>query len=627
MIRIFTLILLTTSLGLAQQNGFYGPQTTKFYSESDILNGRDTLRSLDTLLTRSHRYEPGYLGVGSYQDLGVYGTAARPLFIAPDWSSGQQMGFQNYDAYTNRAEDIRFFKSYSPYTELTFLQNANRILRVDATFAKNITPQLNLGFKLHRFTVVDQIGVKSQNAIWMDHYDGLFFSSYEDKKGRYKATGSYSYFRHIGYETGGILLDSGDVAIDSILSDFETRSLTDVETHDRRNNWRFLQTFKLIGDSASANGVSIYHLATREKKKIYNIDNNLEPSTPDDFQSNNYVYGYGALKDSSNMFDSLVFRSYSNEVGLRFRREKQMVRGYIQHRAYTFGQTDSIYQSGEQHEIHVGGAYEMTLSDLLSLEANADVFDQGVLVRSALTSDYGYAEVGFSDQPQQYAFQELAYNIRVDSTAYSNGNNRGLTYIAVRAQLPEGDFKPYVGFKNISYSNYRYYSLGDTSTSFEGLTPSIKEANTASVQTIEVGYQLKLGGFNFLGAFAYNTVSDESVIPMPKILADQEIYFERYLDKQKVLYQIGFDIGFRSAYNAPAYQPIFQGFFNQQTYTVQDYVKVDFFANFQIRSQFIGGFRVFHLNNGFGVGSYQASPLYLGQTRAFELMIKWKFYN
>ena len=94
-----------------------------------------------------------------------------------------------------------------------------------------------------------------------------------------------------------------------------------------------------------------------------------------------------------------------------------------------------------------------------------------------------------------------------------------------------------------------------------------------------------------------------------------------------MLYQIGFDIGFRSGYNAPAYQPIFQGFFNQSTYTVQDYVKVDFFANFQIRSQFVGGIRVFHLNNGLGAGSYQASPLYLGQQRAFELMINWKFYN
>lgn len=78
----------------------YGPSTTHFFFEDDILNNRDSVRfRVDTLMENFHRWSYVDRAWNKLVDLGNLGTATRQLFFQPREEVGAQLGFRAYDPY------------------------------------------------------------------------------------------------------------------------------------------------------------------------------------------------------------------------------------------------------------------------------------------------------------------------------------------------------------------------------------------------------------------------------------------------------------------------------------------------------------------------------------------------
>ncbi|WP_332367843.1 hypothetical protein [Spirosoma telluris] len=59
----------------------YGPKSTRYVLEDDILNNRQKLYTLDTTMDEVHRFTYVQRSQNLYQDLGTLGTPIRPVFL------------------------------------------------------------------------------------------------------------------------------------------------------------------------------------------------------------------------------------------------------------------------------------------------------------------------------------------------------------------------------------------------------------------------------------------------------------------------------------------------------------------------------------------------------------------
>ena len=92
-----------------------------------------------------------------YQDLGELGTPMRPVFLQVPQQLGAQSGYYVFSPYAYQNEDVKYFDTKSPYTDMYIALGGNNqnILRFD--MAQNISPRWNVGFDIQRFTLAEAV--------------------------------------------------------------------------------------------------------------------------------------------------------------------------------------------------------------------------------------------------------------------------------------------------------------------------------------------------------------------------------------------------------------------------------------------------------------------------------------
>lgn len=98
----------------------YGPKTTLYFLESDVLNNRKALFPLDTALEGIHQANYVNRNDNLYTDLGNLGTALRPVFYQTP-AIGSQTGLNAYGLYGYQTQTIRYFDTRSPYTNMDLM--------------------------------------------------------------------------------------------------------------------------------------------------------------------------------------------------------------------------------------------------------------------------------------------------------------------------------------------------------------------------------------------------------------------------------------------------------------------------------------------------------------------------
>ncbi|MBU1820297.1 MAG: putative porin, partial [Bacteroidetes bacterium] len=197
----------------------YGPSTALHFYEDDILNNRDSLRyRLDTTLTGIHRWNFVDRSWNHLVDLGNLGTAARQTFYQPRQQVGAQLGFDAYDPYAIQQNEVRYYDTRSPLTEMTFVSGGRGRNLLRFGFNQNITPRLNVGFRVQRFTSNKQYGTFSavnSQSILGQNWTFITHGNYFSKSGKYILLAHYRHLNHNVKEQGGLLnvidtLDNGN---------------------------------------------------------------------------------------------------------------------------------------------------------------------------------------------------------------------------------------------------------------------------------------------------------------------------------------------------------------------------------------------------------------------------------
>ena len=175
--------------------------------------------------------------------LGNLGNASRSLLFSPNLISGFDPGFHAFDIYKIKLENVRFFNTTRPYSEINYMLGSRVEQMIELMHTQNIKPNWNFAFK---YRLINSPGYfKNQKT---NHNNYLFNSWFQSRSKRYNNYFVIMSNRLQSAESGGILQDE-DYLGDPVFKDrFNIRTYIGGDPQFGRN---FFSTIITTGNKYS----------------------------------------------------------------------------------------------------------------------------------------------------------------------------------------------------------------------------------------------------------------------------------------------------------------------------------------------------------------------------------------
>jgi hypothetical protein len=598
--------------------------------------------------------------------LGNLGTASRSILFSPKLDPGFDPGFHAFDVYKWKMENVRFFNSTRPYSELNYLLGSKTEQIIEVMHTQNIKPNWNAAFQ---YRTANSPGFFKNQKTSDNNY--LFSSWYEANSKQYN-----NFFvilaNHLqSEENGGIQADQ----------DYLHNTVT------YKN--RFDIPVTLGGDEPFSTNFFTTKIFTGNRYREFNA-----------LMRQQYDLG----KKDSLVTDSTIIPLFYPR--LRFEHTLQYKVGKYQffdlpHPLTTsFYFPDSAYYKNN-YGITINNGYNFpdTSGDSLQLTDRWKIFsnDFSVYTFPDPKNLLQFFKVGATVQNLRGEFtgdtskffnvimhgeyrnktRNQKWDMELAGNLYSAGFNSG--DYNVYAKL-----KRFIGKKNLGYTEVGFENVNrtpsflfDTRSSFYlDATQSFKKENTTHIfaSVFHTGLNMKLTGdlflvsnytyfsdfyklrqfeplFNFLRISAqkifrlgkyFNWYADvylqqktgSSPLHVPLIFTRNRIAYEGNLGFRRLTLSTGFEVKYHSPYKADNYSPVLGQFFYQDSVTISNKPEVSAFIHMRIR-----GFKAFiraeNLNTmqvteqgGFGfTNNNLAAPGYPYPGLQIRLGIWWNFVN
>ena len=163
----------------------------------------------------------------------------------------------------------------------------------------------------------------------------------------------------------------------------------------------------------------------------------------------------------------------------------------------------------------------------------------------------------------------------------------------------------------------------------QGVSVNMRQTSKSlSLLTLSLHQDVTLGPLNWESIITYQKSSEQDILPVP----DLNIYtnlFLRFKIAKVLKCDLGADMRYFTAYNAPAYSPALGQFCvqeQQDKVEIGNYPIIDVYANFHLKhTRFFVMMQ--HINAGSGRRAYFLSPHYPINERVFRFGLSWNFFN
>lgn len=585
----------------------YGPSTALHFYEDDILNNRDSTRyRVDTSLTDIHRWTFLDQSWNRLVDLGNYGTATRSRFYQPHERVGAQLGFRAYDPYAVTSDDIKYYDTRSPLTEMTYVSGGRGRNLLRFGFNQNITKSLNMGFRVQRFTSNKQYGsfstIKSESNL-ASNWNFVFQTSYFSPDKKYVLLAHYNHLNHQVVEQGGLLN-----AADTLEYEGPARLDDKASSWERRHVFHVYQQYKL------ANGFQLFQQGEYTNVKDRYTDPN--PMLGD----TNGVYRQ-ILHDTTSTFQAVYYRLFDTKLGIKGTFSGFNYRAYYRPRIYRtaneYNTTDSTVNTYRQSRFEniVGiwlGYYLKDSTQYLTVQGE-HLLGKDFMLRGDLSTRWFRAGYQTSFWSPDLIMQRYESNhLRWSNNFKLSGANT--IYGALPIKTRTLQFSPEVQYHLVS--NYLYYDTAAVAQQFSG---------SFSLLRIGAKFAGQWKRFNLKGEGYYTINSNANIIRIPALFLSGELTFD-FVYAKVLFVQLGVSAYYRSSYLADAYMPLTQQFHLQNKLPVNQYAVADAFATLRInRVRLL--LKMSHINQGLGVPGYYTTPRYLGMQRTFSFGVFWPLFD
>ncbi|MEM9299961.1 MAG: putative porin [Bacteroidota bacterium] len=592
----------------------YGPTTTEFIIFHNIKYNIPVTSIVDTTILDWHQTQFQYVSryENRYVDLGNIGTAMYSIYPVKNEIVGASAGYSIYRPYAYDNSKVRYFNTRSPYSRFKIIWGGEGRSLTAASYTRNINERSNIFFDYRGLFIDKQIGSTGRGDRNVQGINYMFGGNYGSKNQRYQLYGNFSRTRHSVDEIGGVDVDDIN-DIEAYFDDNRQPALNDAENIELRTNYQLYHQYKI------KEGLQVYHEYNRFKQQ-------------NDFLSvegNDFFFGGEIQLDTIPIKDrsKIVYRQH--EAGVKGDFGKTFYNFYYKLKDidydYRWLDGDTVGVETAPLENYIGVNLRFGNDSLSYINAYGEYlldgnFKLGGTMRNRWIEAEGYTALS------QPTFIQQAYRGRYDLWV-NNFDDPLTTHVKGSLNLTRGPFniKPKASYTLLS--NYIYFREVD-STEPRSLQP-LQASSDISVLTGEVELSVQfLKYLNFNTELVYTTISGGSsdVVRIPDIFANGQIYFGKAIFKENLPVQIGFDVHWKSAYFANAYDPAIMQFYVQDEFEVPDYPIVDVFLNAQMkRGRFFFKFNnLYEFINGTG---YFLVPGYPGQSPILDFGLDWSFYD
>lgn len=588
----------------------YGPNTTKYIVEDNVLYNDLTFTIIDTSAINSHRWSKPETTEYRMQDLGVSGTAIRNIYYELPSIIGARSGYSVYVPYYKSIHDFRYYDTKSPYSRIgAAIGGRNRTI-VDVGFNRSDSSNFNIGLDYSKVNSDKQVGSKGRNDRLVKNEGFDAYLVYFTPNRKYLVMGNFSRLKTNAAEQGGI------DTLQSELGYFDR----DANVFLANANSEYLKrTYHLYHQFKISNALQVYQIFDRSYDRTKFVNENLSEEL--DYFDTTYF-------SNEITSDSTLFETISLENGIKGDIGNLFYSAHYRYRTYTFnygaGELDTLdfkntkpSQNGVEH--YIGGRVRFDFTPDYQLYGGIDFNLNGNQKLWGKVRFKGL-EADFTTQQYEATYMERAY---LGNHDYWINNFKTIKALQVDGSYTynlkrHGFIKPQATFS--SFTDYVYYNK-------EAKPAQLNGTNTL----FTLGAKFLINPLNKLyieGELLYTTVAGDSieVFPVPKIMANLNVYLRGIDFGGNLDWQIGIDNHWKSDYFAPDYRVSTNQFFIQDAFMVPAFLISDFYINVKLGHAFVF-LKYNNIVETFTQETYFAAPNYVGKRNLVDFGFYWMFFD
>ncbi len=594
-----------------KKEGKYGAQTTRFTYEENFKFNNIVFTNPDTIPDNLHRFTD--LGKGGYliQNLGNLGTAHRSLFFEPSKVIGRTSGYHVYDQFHTTPDQIKYYDTRSPFTDVFAGFGGGGRARTDVTFTLNDSVQFNIGFNFNSIRADKQLAFLTRGDNNVKSNDWNVFGFLRPQKlPRYLLLFNMTQFKHEVSEQGGIIDPAFDTNPEASFFSYRDANviLDDAKSSDKRGGFHIFQQYDL--DSI----FQLYHSMTfQEQITRYNDEYNRAGA-------DSLLYNSINGASTGTIAQRTTFQEFSNELGLKGRTKKFSYTLFYRNRLLKHD-IAGVSGNTKETEHYLGGTLRQQLSSKFFLTASGEFLTGGnYYAEGRLTSSF--LDATYSRISNKPSF--LVNRFEGEQRQWTNNlNNQVSDNLQATLKMKTGrvSVKPFVRFNRIV--NYIHFD--------ENRLPN-QSGSDLVILTPGFHFNWQLSKYwHWNNSFYYSSVSGgaSNTFRIPEFMSLSQLAYKNVLFEGKMIIQTGVDLHLRSSYEALAYDPTVQQFHLQNGFENKGFAKVDLFLNFKVQN-FLFFIRSNHINQGLGINGYEGyfiTPYFTGGRQTLDLGVRWSFYD
>lgn len=583
----------------------YGPYTT-FYTTFDRIKNNDfRLTKIDTLIKGIHNFDFVSQSDYKYQDLGVIGTATKPVFYQPPENIGVRTGFYVYEPYYIEKEDIKFYDTKSPYTLIEANFGGGRRATTEISHARNINPYWNAGVYFRRMSIEKQVSSSGRNDRQTISTSYYFHTHYQSKSQKYTGLLVASRVNHEVQESGGV--DSTNFFSDAQYFDRDASVyLENAESSTLQLNFFTYHQYRWKRQ------LQFYYLWEQKGTKYFFTDHSLR-SESDFFDQ--------VLINPDSTTDKARFRESIHEPGIKGSQGDFYYNVYTKLRKVNYLHQYLPYDENELENYYgFNLRYDFDSLKNHSLNAKGEYkIGKGYFLRALYTNKFFTAVYQKSRYEPAIIHENYFGNHDEWHNSFDPVNS---DYLKGQIELDLGSIRiaPSLSLMNI-YNNIYFDRNGE---------PAQADGNA---QILSPGLELDFHFFNkamhFENEVIYTRITGESeaadAFRIPELFINSSLYFGKPVFDRKINVNAGLQFHMKTDYYPKAYDPAMRQFYLQDSFVVPAYLIVDAFIDFRIDHVAVF-LRYENLTQQTNEG-YFTFPNYVGQRKVFDLGVSWMFFD
>ncbi len=626
-------ILLSTGV-LAQSSDSTTRIGTQHITRNDLKREPQPWRGIDTGINLIHQFNPVYQWDNNQTNLGSYGSPIFSRTFQPFTKAVFRSGLNGYSPYTYKPGTLPFYDTYTPYTDIDYVQRSNGDLQdLKGIYSRNINPLWNVAIRFNSMRT--QGGYLSQ----LNKRNNIALNTrFQSQNGRYRGflSGIWNNIRN--QQNGGISdleeftspkTDARSrlgVNLEQAFSRYKTQDYTYdhyLYLGEEQVDTVYQDKDTFISKSVSS-PLQVHHKFSYQQRGYSYQDQNLQET--DSF--------YTAVRlDSTLTYDSMRFSRLRNVLTIGNFQSPDSVVGGIRYRAGAawhllnvdqgvYGNDTTLSENSQRfQQVLLKGKVAMDLGRF-RLQARGQFFPAGRYQGDLKTrANFGLQIDSLQKLSLGYRFQRRQPDF-LYGTIESNHLNWDVTLKKPFLNRIYGSYKNRaVNLEaRVAYTlmnNYTYYD--------QSLEPSQEEAPLNTVSG-KVKHRFELSPFYWQNHLQVQVFSKPDLIRLPNWQVNSSLYYKNWLFDSNLLFSAGLDFRYSQAYEGKAYYPDYNLRYLQDQQSIAGYPVFDAHLNFKI-GRFRGFLKMAHINKGLAGHDYFGLPGYPIHPRMLTIGIKWTFFN